>query len=217
MKRNQFIISKEERILKFLNIFKDRVGERMLGGIELSFSSLMENAELKGIPPGGSFSNTLTDSVTLELISSITNGVTRYKLTELGIKLIRSPTERALWKQAYLNVPLYKDYYNLFPEDKSYQSFFMWFHSNHKISRDTQKLLNMGVRRFFEGVHGIKLPFRLEKHRRKLTLNDFKSEEIDNDHSPMTIDEDLFQLIEILKKSKDKYSKSDIKRLLEVL
>jgi len=208
-----FIISREERIIRFLSVFGNQV--------EIPFAELMKKAEKVNIPAGGSFSSTILDSRAMGLVSIVLNGSKRYELTALGKAILNNPTDRCSWKEAYLNVPLYKEYNSKFPDNKDYHNFIVWVDSNykHRLLKRRQKFLNMGIRRFFEGFYNIKLPQRLRKVRTK-TLSSFShiiTEGREETKQPTTFDDELFALIEVLKKAKERYSERDLKRLLEVL
>lgn len=180
--RNSFIISKEERIIIVLSLFGNSVN--------VTKSSLELKAEQQGIPRGASFDHLLTDAQSLGLIS---NG-RGFSITELGKRILNNKEDRSLWKQAYLNVPLYKEYYEYLGHDMNYTSFIRYVYGKYSVSRQFRKWLGMATRRFFKGFYEMELPPKLKQPNltaRRLTKRQLNVNKEFFDKSQPTLNEEL--------------------------
>ncbi|SRR3989344_688822 len=154
--RNQFVISRKKRLIEFASLLE--------GVTDASKAFIIQKASKIDIPLGATLNNFLTDCLSLKLIL---NGG-KYNLSPLGKKLVMEPENITLWKEAYLNVPLYKEFNEKYTENQDYNLFVEYTYQHYDIPRNLVKLFGMGVRRFFEGYHQISLPARIKKPRRKI-------------------------------------------------
>lgn len=216
--RNSFIISKEEKILLFLKLFGTF--------IDVSRTKLQLEAEKGSMPLGASFENLLIDSQALGFVS---NGG-KYNLTDSGKRILNNPNDRQLWKQAYVKVPLFKEYYENYGHDMNYTSFIRFVYSKYSVSRQYRKWLGMATRRFFKGFYEAELPPKLKQPKmyvRRLTkrqmninteiLGTSSNQENTPNGLKSYIDDDTFELIGLLNKAKSKFTKEAIIKTLEKL
>lgn len=116
----------------------------------------------RGIASGGSASDLVRSARKMQ---TLVNKGTEIHLSPLGKKMVSKPDDRELWKKACLNVPLYKEYYSLFPNDDEPENFIRWLIVEKKVR--TREVTRM-VRKYFEIVHeahlpALKIPNDLEK------------------------------------------------------
>jgi hypothetical protein len=209
LKREQYTVTGKEKLLAGLNLII-RYPNR-------NYNMLLEVAGKENIAKGGSFNEVVTDLKTMKLA---TNGL-RYTPTELGITINKNPNDKNSLAIAGLNVSINQEYNHNFPGSKEPEHFIRWLIEKYHVK---SPLVGRIPRRYMEWIFPeiklpkkFKIPKDLTKHKTnmKLELNTYQTvkESIKEDDPKIFIEDEVINLIPVIKQLKKKFHKEDIDKL----
>ncbi len=154
--RDTLVFVKPERIRYVLEIISKHPN---LGYMQL----MKHSAEVTG----GSFSHALKDA---QIMGFVANG-SGFHLTPLGERfltlLLGSEEAKATLKQAYLNVPLFRQCFEELHNIKDYQQIRGWLLSHVNLREFEERLVGSATRRYIENIYGEKVEGRPRLFNRK--------------------------------------------------